>query len=246
MSLPGVTQITALAFNSKYLDRGRWSPPAGVSCLVPQKYAHPSIKNILFATDFSPSSQAALPFLHAIAMRHGATVHLVHVIAPEARTLVPMDRVPELDGDQIDAESAMEAMQASDAFHDIPQTATVERGEVWEVLASMLEEKKHRSDRGRHAWTALAQENGARLNRGTGFPPRSLPGAHRRPADYQRGDGAGQRLRPFFWQPIFPPAPSTPCLMRCRWREPTIHASSCCMPCRLSASAGRPGCHERQ
>jgi nucleotide-binding universal stress UspA family protein len=52
-----------------------------------------------------------------------------------------MDRVPELDGDQIDAESAMEAMQASDAFHDIPQTATVERGEVWEVLASMLEEK---------------------------------------------------------------------------------------------------------
>jgi nucleotide-binding universal stress UspA family protein len=102
----------------------------------------PALKNILFPTDFSPSSQAALPFLRAIAMRYGSTVHLVHVLAPEARTAVPMDSYPELDVDRGDAESAMKAMQASDPFHDIAHTATVERGQVWEVLAPILEEKK--------------------------------------------------------------------------------------------------------
>lgn len=102
----------------------------------------PSLKNILFATDFSPCSQVVLPFLHDLAMRYGAAVHLVHVIASEARTAVPMDRVPELDVDQSDAESALKAMQASAFLSDIPHTATVERGEVWEVLASLVEEKK--------------------------------------------------------------------------------------------------------
>lgn len=102
----------------------------------------PSLKNILFATDFSPCSQIILPFLHSLAMRYGSTVHVVHVIAPEARTAVPMDRLPELDLDQSDAESALNAMQSGAYLNDIAHTATVERGEVWEVLASIVEEKK--------------------------------------------------------------------------------------------------------
>ena len=101
----------------------------------------PALKNILFATDFSPCSQAALPFLRALAMRYASTVHVIHVIAPEARTSVPMDKLPELDVEQIDAESAMQDLLAGDAFQDIAHTATVERGEAWEVLASLAEEK---------------------------------------------------------------------------------------------------------
>jgi nucleotide-binding universal stress UspA family protein len=102
----------------------------------------PSLKNILFATDFSPCSQVVLPFLHDLALRYGSTIHLVHVIAPEARTAVPMDRLPELDVDRSDAESALRAMQAGAFFSDIAHTAAVERGEVWEVLAALAEEKK--------------------------------------------------------------------------------------------------------
>jgi nucleotide-binding universal stress UspA family protein len=101
----------------------------------------PALKNILYATDFSPCSQAAVPFLRAIAARYGATVHVVHVVASEARTSVPMDKLPELDAAQIDAESAMKALLASDPFRDIAHTATVERGHIWEVLASLVEEK---------------------------------------------------------------------------------------------------------
>lgn len=102
----------------------------------------PSLKNILFATDFSACSQVVHPFLHDLAIRYGSTVHLVHVIAPEARIGVPMDHYPELDVDQSDAESAMKALECSALFNDIAHTTTVERGEVWEVLASLVEEKK--------------------------------------------------------------------------------------------------------
>jgi nucleotide-binding universal stress UspA family protein len=102
----------------------------------------PALKNILFATDFSECSQAILPYLHGLAVRYGAVVHLVHVIAPEARTSVPMDHIPELDVNRIDAESAMNAMQSSALMNDIAHTATVERGEVWEILSTMVEEKK--------------------------------------------------------------------------------------------------------
>lgn len=102
----------------------------------------PALKNILYATDFSECSQAILPYLHGLAVRYGATVHLVHVIAPEARIPVPLEREPELDADQIEAESAMKAVESSASMNDIAHTATVERGEVWEVLSVIVEEKK--------------------------------------------------------------------------------------------------------
>ena len=101
----------------------------------------PALKSILFATDFSPFSEAALPFLRAIALRHGSTVHVVHAIAPEARSAVPMDRVPELDVDQSEAEAAMNALLAGDAFQGIPHTSTVEHGHVWKVVTGVIEEK---------------------------------------------------------------------------------------------------------
>ncbi len=101
----------------------------------------PALKNILFATDFSPCSQAALPFLHAIAVRYGSTVHVIHVLAPEPTIGVPLDSFPELDADRYVAQTAMDALLAGDSFRNITHTATVERGQTWEILASLVEEK---------------------------------------------------------------------------------------------------------
>jgi nucleotide-binding universal stress UspA family protein len=101
----------------------------------------PALKNILYATDFSPCSQAALPYLRAIAERYGSTVHVVHVLPPEARTAVPLDKISELDADQISAESAMKALLTGNFFEDIAHSATIERGPLWEVLAAIIEEK---------------------------------------------------------------------------------------------------------
>jgi nucleotide-binding universal stress UspA family protein len=39
-----------------------------------------AIKNILFATDFSPASEAALPYVTALSLRYGSMLHVAHVI----------------------------------------------------------------------------------------------------------------------------------------------------------------------
>ena len=40
-----------------------------------------SVKNVLFAADFSVTSEAALPYATAICRRFGSTLHLVHVLS---------------------------------------------------------------------------------------------------------------------------------------------------------------------
>lgn len=40
-----------------------------------------AVKNVLFATDFSASSEAALPYAAAICRRFGSTLHTVHVLS---------------------------------------------------------------------------------------------------------------------------------------------------------------------
>jgi nucleotide-binding universal stress UspA family protein len=102
----------------------------------------PALKNILFATDFSPASEAALPFVRSIALHFGSTVHVVHAVAPEARLAVPLDKIPELDAEQSGAEAAMKALLAGEAFRGIETTRTLERGHVWEVLAETVDERR--------------------------------------------------------------------------------------------------------
>jgi nucleotide-binding universal stress UspA family protein len=101
----------------------------------------PALKNILFATDFSPCSQAALPFARAIAERYGSTVHMVHILTPEPMMELPLDQIPELDADRDVAQKTMKTMLAGKPFGKVATTTTVERGPLWSVLAAILEEK---------------------------------------------------------------------------------------------------------
>ncbi|PYV27309.1 MAG: hypothetical protein DMG24_04880 [Acidobacteria bacterium] len=45
------------------------------------------LKNILFATDFSPASLTALPYAAALARRYASKIYLAHIIMPEAYPL---------------------------------------------------------------------------------------------------------------------------------------------------------------
>jgi nucleotide-binding universal stress UspA family protein len=100
------------------------------------------VKNILFATDFSPCSQAALSYARAIAERYNSTVHMVHVLTPEPMIELPLDRYPELDADKEVAQSTMKTLLASKPFGKLAYTAVVERGQLWDVLAAIIEEKR--------------------------------------------------------------------------------------------------------
>jgi nucleotide-binding universal stress UspA family protein len=51
-----------------------------------------TLKNILYLTDFSQPSEAALPFVVAVARNYGVIVHALHVMAPTHHTC----RMPEV------------------------------------------------------------------------------------------------------------------------------------------------------
>jgi len=62
-------------------------------CLEQQ--THLSLKNILFATDFSGSSEAALPYALGLAMRYGSKVFVAHVVPPEVERTIPTGAMPQ-------------------------------------------------------------------------------------------------------------------------------------------------------
>lgn len=70
-----------------------------------------TIRNVLFATDFSPCSQRAM--LHAVAVAHhyGATLHLAHVLQPALFSLIP----PEGYAGTVEAEHLAMDLARSDA-----------------------------------------------------------------------------------------------------------------------------------
>ncbi len=107
-----------------------------------QAYVATFFKNILFATDLSPSTRVAFPHLRVLAGRHGSTIHMVHVMAPEPMLELPLDRIPEMDADQDAAMRAMKRMLADEPFGLIPCTCKVTRGELWQALSAVIEEKQ--------------------------------------------------------------------------------------------------------
>ena len=67
-----------------------------------------TLKNILYLTDFSQPSEAALPFVVAIARNYGAIVHALHVLAPTHHTCtMPEVRVAEEGLDERLAQAGM-------------------------------------------------------------------------------------------------------------------------------------------
>jgi nucleotide-binding universal stress UspA family protein len=102
--------------------------------IVPQ----PTFKNILYTTDFSPCSEAALPYARAIAEHYSATVHMVHVVGPEpihGELGVPYT---DMEGENRAARQQLDKLAQSDALKGILFTRSVQRGSVWDVVTQLL------------------------------------------------------------------------------------------------------------
>jgi nucleotide-binding universal stress UspA family protein len=98
------------------------------------------LKNILFLTDFSQPSAAALPFAAMIARSYGAKVTALHVLVPSAYTYMTLEMGADLLDAQDDAaKSEMEKVEAE--FAGLPREVILERNTgVWPVLSKMLQE----------------------------------------------------------------------------------------------------------
>jgi nucleotide-binding universal stress UspA family protein len=100
-----------------------------------------SIKNVLYPTDFSPISEAALPYATAICRRFRSTLHLAHVLS-DAGLLMMTGGVDYVSMGTIYEDAQDEAKdkldQISARFEAIPHRSYVRHGFVWKSLADII------------------------------------------------------------------------------------------------------------
>jgi len=99
-----------------------------------------SIKNVLYLTDFSRPSEAALPFAAGIARKYEARVFALHVLMPTPYVYT----TPELTGAAIDAEeetAKAEMARVETQFAGLWHESIVERGiGVWEAVQQAIKQ----------------------------------------------------------------------------------------------------------
>lgn len=100
-----------------------------------------SIKNILFATDFSPAAEAALPYAVGLARRYGATVHGLHVRFPATYPVVGPEAMPQV-MEAAEEQAKIESQQLHQMLAGITHEVSVGEGEVWPMVSEIVSEKK--------------------------------------------------------------------------------------------------------
>lgn len=102
-----------------------------------------SVRNVLFATDFSVTSDAALPYAAAICRRFGSTLHTVHVLS-DAGILMMAGSGAYVDLGTIYHNTQNEGRERlaliSDRVQGMPCRNYVRHGRIWNNLASIVDE----------------------------------------------------------------------------------------------------------
>src|SRR5579863_7456727 len=113
-----------------------------------------AVKNVLFATDFSATSEAALPYATAICRRFGSSLHSAHVLSDASLLLmtggvdyVSMGTIYE----DAHTEAGVKLDQISARLEGIPHRDYVRHGQVWKGLAGIIDENQ-RPRRGWDPW----------------------------------------------------------------------------------------------
>ncbi len=100
-----------------------------------------TLKNILFATDFSQAADAAAPIAIQIARRYGAKVYGVHVnrsddytgVAPEAWAAM---------AEAAEKETKEDAGRLNEQLQGIEHEVVIGEGSLWEVLSNVIQQKE--------------------------------------------------------------------------------------------------------
>ena len=103
-----------------------------------------SLKNILFATDFSDASETALSYAAAMSLRYGGMVHVAHVL-PELNVVRPSPIDPITIGSIYeDAHSGTQEKmhQLSLRLKGFPHHTYIRHGKVSKVLSQIIDENQ--------------------------------------------------------------------------------------------------------
>jgi nucleotide-binding universal stress UspA family protein len=100
-----------------------------------------ALKNILFATDFSPSAEAALPYAIGLAKQYGAKVHGLHVRFPATYPIVGPEALPQV-LEAAEEQAKFEAKQMHEMLGTVPHEVTVTEGDLWPTLNEIVNKQK--------------------------------------------------------------------------------------------------------
>ena len=100
-----------------------------------------SLKKILFPTDFSPASRAALPFAQALAEVYGSTILVAHSIAPQSLHSEVTDHFLGVNDQAFrNARRKLDEYVEDRRIASLSCTTLLDRGDVAEIIPSMIRE----------------------------------------------------------------------------------------------------------
>jgi nucleotide-binding universal stress UspA family protein len=100
-----------------------------------------SLTNILYATDFSPAAEAALPYAIGLANRYGAKVHGFHARFPATYPIVGPEAMPYvIEAAKEQAEE--DAQQLHQMLASVPHDVSVCEGDIWPLVEDIVKKQK--------------------------------------------------------------------------------------------------------
>jgi len=100
-----------------------------------------TVKNILFATDFSPAADAAAPIAIEIAQRYGAKVYGVHVNRFDDYTAAVPNAWAAM-AEAAEKETKEDAGRLNEQLQCIEHEVVIGEGNIWEVVSGLIKEKE--------------------------------------------------------------------------------------------------------
>src|SRR6266704_5037128 len=100
-----------------------------------------TLKNILFATDFSQAADAAAPIAIQIAQRYGAKVYGIHVNRFDNYTAAAPNAWAAM-AEAAERESKEQAQRLNKQFERVEHEAVIGEGNTWEVISDLIEKKE--------------------------------------------------------------------------------------------------------
>jgi len=100
-----------------------------------------TVKNILFATDFSPAADLAAPIAIQIAQRYGAKIYGVHVNRFEDYTAAAPNAWAAM-AEAAEKETKEDAGRLNEQLQSIEHEVVVGEGNIWEVVSDLIKDKE--------------------------------------------------------------------------------------------------------
>jgi len=100
-----------------------------------------ALKNILFATDFSPAAEAALPYAIGLANQYGGKVHGLHVRFPATYPIVGPEAMPQVI-EAAEEQAKFEARQLHEMLETVPHEVTITEGDLWPTVSEIVNKQQ--------------------------------------------------------------------------------------------------------